>query len=137
MTACETPARLPPQPTLRRLLSYVPAHRKHALLTVCFGALGFALSFAYPWIIGSIIDGVIAPIHPSSMAARQAELLRLSELAAITAALHALVVYGRGHFNVHLGDGIVSDLRERLFSHLQSLSMGFYARQRTGSILAR
>ena len=71
------------------------------------------------------------------MMVRQHELLRLSQLAALVAALHALVVYGRGHFNVHLGDSIVTDLRKGLFAHLQSLSLRFYARQRTGSILAR
>jgi ABC-type multidrug transport system fused ATPase/permease subunit len=47
------------------------------------------------------------------------------------------VVYGRGHFNVHLGDGIVTDIRRHLFEHLQTLSLRFFARERTGAILAR
>src|SRR5262249_24444570 len=68
---------------------------------------------------------------------RRANLLHLTEFAALTAILHAVVVYGRGHFNVHLGDGIVMDLRCELFEHLQRLSLRFFTRERTGSILAR
>ena len=49
MTAAERALQVsppPPPPTLWRLLSYVPPHRKHAALTVLFGVIGFALSFA-------------------------------------------------------------------------------------------
>jgi hypothetical protein len=48
---------------LRELLGYVSPHRGYALLTVAFGLLGLLLSFAYPWIIGSVVDlaGTEAP----------------------------------------------------------------------------
>ncbi len=121
---------------LRELLGYVAAHKRYALVTVFFGALGFVLSFAYPWIIGSVVDLLVVK---SSMPAaeRSRELVHFTELAAVTAVLHAVVVYGRGHFNVHLGDGIVTDIRKKLFAHLQSLSLRFYTKERTGAILAR
>jgi ABC-type multidrug transport system fused ATPase/permease subunit len=119
------------------LLSYVRGHRRYAALTVLFGVMGFALSFAYPWIIGSVVDVVIAPRSPLSLYARQRELVHLTALAALTAFLHAVVVYGRGHYNVHLGNGVMTDIRRQLFEHLQRLSQRFYAKERTGSILAR
>ncbi|MCY1061833.1 ABC transporter ATP-binding protein [Nannocystis sp. SCPEA4] len=123
---------------LLRLLGYVGPHRNYAALTVCFGVLGFALSFVYPWIIGSAVDVIVAPPDPGfPLAARVAALLRLTELAALTAVGHALVVYGRGHFNTCLGYGIVADIRRELFDHLQKLSLLFFTRERTGAILAR
>jgi subfamily B ATP-binding cassette protein MsbA len=123
---------------LWQLLRYVRHHRKYALLTVLFGVTGFLLSFVSPWIIGWTIDLAAAPAaRQVPLAARSARLVRLTELAAATGAMHALVLYGRGHFNVHLGDGIVADLRRQLYEHLQRLSVGFYARERTGSILSR
>jgi subfamily B ATP-binding cassette protein MsbA len=121
---------------LRELLGYLPAHKRYALLTLFFGVLGFALSFAYPWIIGNVVDLLIVRANVPA-AVRQRELVSYTELAAITAVLHAVVVYGRGHFNVHLGDGIITDIRKRLFAHLQSLSLRFYTKERTGAILAR
>jgi len=41
---------------LFQLLRYVPPHRKYAALTLIFGSAGFLLSFAYPWIIGSVVE---------------------------------------------------------------------------------
>jgi subfamily B ATP-binding cassette protein MsbA len=122
---------------LARLLHYVWRHRRYAAATLFFGVLGFGLSFAYPWIIGNLIDRVVAPTMPVPLAVRRANLLWLTELAALTALLHAVVVYGRGHSNVHLGDAIVTDLRCELFEHLQRLSLRFFTRERTGSILSR
>jgi len=123
---------------LLRLLGYVGPHRKYAALTVCFGVLGFALAFVFPWIIGSAVDVIVAPRDPGfPLEARVAALIRLTELAALTAVGHAVVVYGRGHFNIRLGHGIVADIRRELFDHLQKLSLLFFTRERTGAILAR
>jgi subfamily B ATP-binding cassette protein MsbA len=123
---------------LARLLSYVPPHRKYALLTVVFGTSGFLLSFAYPWIIGSVIDLITGKAWSHATAdERWQRLLWLTELATATAVLHAAVLYGRGHFSTSLGDAIVTDLRKQLFNHLQKLSVGFYTRERTGAILSR
>lgn len=123
---------------LFKLMEYVPRHKKYAVLTVLFGVLGFLLSFVYPWIIGAAIDLVTGSAASAlSLGARQQRLLRLTELALVTGILHAVVLYGRGHFNARLGEGIVTDLRCDLFTHLQKLSLGFYSKQRTGSILAR
>jgi ABC-type multidrug transport system fused ATPase/permease subunit len=128
--------------TFARLLGYVSRHRRYAVLTIVFGAVGFALSFAYPWIIGSVVDAVVAgpPSSPAagvSMATRRLRLWHYTELAALTAVLHAVVVYGRGHFNVHLGDGVVTDIRRELFEHLQRLSVGFFTKERTGTVASR
>jgi subfamily B ATP-binding cassette protein MsbA len=123
---------------LIRLLSYLRHHRKQAAVTIAFGLVGFLLSFVYPWIIGTAVDSVMAPgTAGMPLEQRLPRLIRLTELAALTAILHAIVVYGRGHYNVKLGHGIVTDLRRDLFDHLQMLSLRFYARERTGSILAR
>jgi ABC-type multidrug transport system fused ATPase/permease subunit len=126
--------RSPPR-LLMELLQYVTPHRRYAVLTVAFGALGFGLSFAYPFIIGAVVDVIALP--GLSPAARNAQLLRLTELALATAILHALVVYGRGHFNVHLGHNVVTDMRRALFDHVQSLSLRFFTKERTGSVLSR
>jgi subfamily B ATP-binding cassette protein MsbA len=125
-----------PAGPLARLLTYVGPQRKYAALTILFGILGFALSFAYPWIIGCVVDTVIGA-GGLPLAERRSHLVRYTELAAVTAFLHALVVYGRGHFNVHLGHGIVVKIRRELFEHLQRLSLRFFTKERTGSILAR
>lgn len=120
---------------LVEVLRYVGPHRKYAALTLGFGLLGMALSYAYPYIIGSVVDLLAASNQP--LERRQTELLRWTELAIVIAALHASVVYGRGHFNVHLGHAVVTDMRRALFDHIQMLSLRFFTKERTGSVLAR
>jgi ABC-type multidrug transport system fused ATPase/permease subunit len=122
--------------TVLQLLRYVRPHRKYAVFTLCFGVLGFGLSFAYPWIIGNVVDIVANPTQGST-GERQARIVWLTAAAAITAVFHAVVVYGRGHFNVQLGHSVVVDLRQKLFNHLQQLSVLFFTKERTGSILSR
>ncbi|MDB5218943.1 MAG: Lipid export ATP-binding/permease protein MsbA [Myxococcaceae bacterium] len=123
---------------LVRLLGYVSRHRSSALVTVLFGVLGFALSFAYPWIVGSVIDVIAAPASAGlSVADRSARVIRLAELGVLVAIGHAIVVYGRGHSNVHLGHGVVSDIRRALLEHLQTLSVRFFTKERTGAIQSR
>jgi len=48
-----------------------------------------------------------------------------------------LATLGRDYIYAKTGNGILSDIRFRLFSHLQILSMDFYARAQVGDILAR
>jgi subfamily B ATP-binding cassette protein MsbA len=92
----------------------------------------------YPWIIGSIVDLVPRPGARSLIQGEsKTRLFELTQLAAITGLGHAIVVYGRGHFNVRLGSAVVCDLRRDLFAHLQRLSMRFFAGERTGTLLSR
>jgi len=118
------------------VLGYVGRHRAYAIWTLLFGTIGFALSFVYPWVTGSMVDLLTRPSSIAT-ASRERELGLLTLAAGLTAMLHAAVVYGRGHANVHLGHSVVVDLRRALFEHLQRLSVGFYARARTGGLLSR
>jgi len=45
--------------------------------------------------------------------------------------------YGRGYLLAYTGNRIVSDLRVRLYAHLQELSLSFYDERRTGEIMSR
>jgi ABC-type multidrug transport system fused ATPase/permease subunit len=89
-----------------------------------FVTLGFTLSFVYPSIIGSVIDTVVTPVA-APWVERRNRLVWLTELGLVAALMHAIVVYGRGHCNVHLGDGVVVNIRKQLFDHLQRLSLRF------------
>lgn len=124
--------------SLWRLLAYVRPHRKYAIITSGFGVVGFLLSFVYPALIGSAIDLVTEAGRAGiPSAADRTKLFGLAGLALLSAGLQAFVVYGRGHYNVHLSDAIVTGLRRELFDHLQKLSVRFYTKERIGSILSR
>jgi subfamily B ATP-binding cassette protein MsbA len=125
------------QHPIRELLRYVSHHRLYAVITVSFGVMGFLLSFAYPWITGNIVDTIASSAPLSGPDPRFGQITHLAQLGVLTALGHALVVYGRGHFNVRLGHRVVSDIRRTAFEHLQTLSLRFFTSERTGAILSR
>ena len=128
------PRRLKPA---SKLLGY--ARRYHTLLamTVVMGLLSFAVTFIFPWLIGTAIDRIIAPPAGTAEHQRIHWLIILLIIGAVTAAVSSVAVYGRGHLSVKLGNRIITDLRQDLFDHLSRLSLQFYSRESTGSILSR
>ena len=70
----------------------------------------------------------------------QGDLARLNELVVLflVAALAALVLSAANtYLTGWVGERMLADLRNRLFRHLERLSMGFYERNRTGVIVSR
>ncbi len=119
----------------RRLLAYVWTEKQLLAVALAFGVPGILLPFAYPKIIGMMIDQVIVA-HPSAMVA-SGRLLKFTILAALTAIAWTVVGYGKGHYTLQLGNHIITRLRNDLFEHFQKLSLQFYAKERTGGIVWR
>jgi ATP-binding cassette subfamily B protein len=55
----------------------------------------------------------------------------------LSAVLYAIATYAQTYLVGWVGQRALQDLRVRLFSHLQSLSIGFYSRNRAGVIISR
>ena len=52
-------------------------------------------------------------------------------------ALYWLASSAQTYFTGWVGERILTDLRQRLFSHLQGLSLGYYERNRAGAVISR
>jgi ABC-type multidrug transport system fused ATPase/permease subunit len=129
---------------LKRLLGHALRYKWLLGLTETAGALNVALTFVFPWLIGSAIDRVTAPdwtrwgmTDPPSFEQRSHALWKLVGIGAGTALMFGVITYTRGHYTVKLGNRIIADLRRDLFDHLQRLSLHFYSKERTGSIVSR
>ena len=55
----------------------------------------------------------------------------------VSAVLYGLATYAQTYLVAWVGQRALQDLRLKLFSHLQSLSIGFYSRNRTGVLISR
>jgi subfamily B ATP-binding cassette protein MsbA len=136
---------------LKRLLKQALRYKLLLSLTVGASALNLALTFVIPWLIGSAVDFVIArdyqregvpvPATPAEWAAdfehRIKWLFVLIAIGVGTALGFGVITYVRGHYTIKLGNRIIADLRRELFEHLQRLSLHFYSKERTGSIVSR
>jgi ATP-binding cassette subfamily B protein len=115
---------------LRILLSYVRPYSSRASVLVTTLLLEGAFNILLALSLKLIIDYAIIPKNGRMLA------LILAGLGGgflLTAASQVL----RDYLYAWFGARIINDLRQEMFRHLQQLSLGFYARMRTGDVAAR
>lgn len=125
---------------MARLWRYARSYKGLLVASVISGTAGFLLAFVYPWLIGNAIDTIVAPRGEAaewSESERFRWLMTLTGVGVAAACCHAAVAYIRGHTTVKLGHRIAHHLRRDLFDHFQRLSLHFYSKQRTGTIVSR
>jgi ABC-type multidrug transport system fused ATPase/permease subunit len=137
-------SRLPSDTTkyFKALSRYVWADRRLMFISMIFGVIGLCLPFAFPHIIGSLIDKVILgnsgiPNQTLTKDQRLSQLWTLALFAGFTAVGFTIVGYCKGHYTLKLGNHIITRLRHDLFEHFQKLSLQFFAKERTGGIVWR
>ena len=119
--------------TIRRtaLLARLTApYKGQALLAVGSLLLATAATLALPFLAKLAIDEGIT----------KGDSGRLGTIVGLfvgAAALGWLATTGHTYFTSWVGERVLSDLRSRLFRHLQSLSLGYYERNRTGATISR
>jgi len=115
---------------LKRLTQYLLPYKKQVLLAIGFMFLNGALSGALMWMLQDLLKPIV----------RQADMRQVSK---VTALLLALVVargaadFAQNYLAQAVGQGVLATLRQRLFAHLQTLSVGYFENQRTGQIMSR
>lgn len=120
---------LPPVP-LRRLLPFVrPYWRVQALTLLCLLA-GTGLSLLVPWLVGILIDRALPARDLGLLAALVAAMLA-AQLGAAALTFATDVLFTRA------SEGILRDLRGRLYDHLLGLPLGRFQATRTGQLTAR
>lgn len=116
--------------TLRRVAGYFrPYRRPWLIILVCIG-LTSALNVLPPFCVGRMLDRAIPE---GDLAA----LLTLSGALVGLALLSGLIGVLQQSLTVRAGQGLMHDLRNELYRHLQTLSLDFYTTTRAGEIVSR
>jgi ABC-type multidrug transport system fused ATPase/permease subunit len=116
--------------TLRRIVAWVAPYRGSVLLASLLTGLACLLNPVPPLLVQGLIDQVIAGGRWGTLPAFAAALLGASAAQGVVGLAMAQVV-GR------VGQGVVRDLRHRVYDHLQTLSLAYYDRTATGAIISR
>jgi ATP-binding cassette subfamily B protein len=116
--------------TVKRILGYAKPYKKlitFFLITLVFASL---LSVAQPLLFRRIIDQGITPGNAS-----------LVTWTAIFIALLAIADAGLGvvsrYYSARIGEGLIFDLRNEVYDHVQSQSIAFFTRAQTGALISR
>jgi ATP-binding cassette subfamily B multidrug efflux pump len=114
----------------RRLLKFVKPYRLSVFLAMILMLLSSGASVAGPYLLKVALD--------SGLGAGSLPTLRNVVIIYLVLALIQWgATYGRVNLMVRIGQSIIYDLRERLFEHLQQLSLSFYSRYSVGRVITR
>jgi ATP-binding cassette subfamily B protein len=124
---------------LWRLLGYLKPYRRQVALGFAAATIITAVSLVPPYLAGYIIDSVVRPVQDGAVPAERGAAvawIAVTAMALVYLVRQASALVRLRHMAV-LGEWVARDLRTQLYEHLQRLSLSFYTRKRTGSLITR
>ncbi len=124
-----TKLKLPPG-TLGRIMRFAAPYRR--MLAVFLGVIvvDALIGVWNPLIYREIIDGGIAR-HDSHL------IVMLALLLAGLALADALLSLAQRYISSRVGEGLIYDMREKVFGHVQEMPLAFFSRTQTGALISR
>ncbi len=124
---------------LWRLLGYLKPYRREVAVGFTAAAIITLVSLVPPYLAGVLIDDVVRPVQDGTLARDRGGFLAWMAVAAM-AVVYLIRQAGavvRLRMMSVLGEWVARDLRDELYAHLQKLSLSFYSRKKTGSLITR
>ena len=116
--------------SLRRLLSYLKPHRPKLAMSAVLILVSSVLNLLGPWLQGVAIDDFIASRDREGLR----NIVAIMTIIYVSAWLMG-VIYGR--VIAKIAQQVMAKLRQDLFRKLQTLSMRFFDKNRTGDLMSR
>ena len=124
---------------IRRLLGYLKPYRRQLTLGMAAATVITLVSLVPPYLAGLLIDRVVRPAQAGTLALERAWTIAWIAIAAMAAVylIKQAAAYVRLRLMAILGEWVARDLRDALYEHIQRLSLSFFSRKRTGSLITR
>lgn len=116
--------------TLRRIFGFARPYRRTIVGFLILIALDAALGAVTPLVYSAIIDRGITP-------GRTGVVVGLAGLLAGFALVAAGLGIAERYLSARIGEGLIFDLRTKVFNHVQQLSLAFFSRTQTGALTQR
>jgi ATP-binding cassette subfamily B protein len=116
--------------TVLRVLSFARPYRKSIILFVLVIVVQALLGLAPALLFRQIIDKAIPE-------GNRALLHMLAAIVVAAAVANACLAFVERLHSSRIGEGLIYDLRVRLFDHVQAMPIGFFTRTQTGALMSR
>lgn len=116
--------------TLHRSIQFVRPYARILCFFLFLVVMDSSLGVVNPLIYRRLINQGILPGDAHLV-------LMLALTAAGISILDSVLTFVQRHLAAHIGMQIVFDLRNRVFTHIQSMSLAFFSRARTGALVSR
>ena len=116
--------------TARRMMTFAVPYRKILALFLPVVVLGAVIGAINPLILRALIDNGIAK-HNADL------VIGLAVLAGVLALLDAGLSLTERRISAVIGEGLIFDMRSKVFRHIQSMPLAFFTRTQTGALISR
>jgi len=116
--------------TIRRVWAFSRPYRSKVILFVVLIVIGTVVGIIPTLAFRDIIDNAIADSNRS-------RLNTLGLVVVVAALLSAAISITERWLSSTIGEGIIFDLRDKLFRHIQAMPLGFFTQTQTGALISR
>ena len=122
-----------------RLLGYLKPYRKAVTLGMVSAVFLAVVTLVPPWLTRYVIDDVIAPFQDGKLGSDVAWKLAVTVMVAITVSygLKMVFLWARLYLMAILGEYVAYDLRNDIYAHIQRLSVSYFSKTQTGTVVSR
>ncbi len=116
--------------TVRRIVRFAAPYKReltYFLILVVFDAL---IVVATPLLFKAVIDKGVVPGRPDVVT-------KIALAVAGLAVIDAVLSLAQRWFSARIGEGLIFDLRTKVFAHVQRMPIAFFTRTQTGALISR
>lgn len=116
----------------RRIVGFAQPYRRDIVVFLATVVLAAMIGVATPVLAGKVIDAITRGGSEASSL-----IVRLALVIAALAVADALLSLAQRWYSARIGEGIILDLRTRVYDHVQRMPLQFFTRTQTGALVSR
>jgi ATP-binding cassette subfamily B protein len=124
-------AREIPKGTVRRILSIARPYRRELVAFLSLVVLSALIGVLTPLLAGDIINRI------ARLSGTVDDIVRIALFIAGLALVDAASSLAQRWYSSRIGEGVIYDLRSRVFEHVQQMPVAFFTRTQTGALVSR
>jgi ATP-binding cassette subfamily B protein len=124
-------ARELPKGTVRRILGIARPYRRDLAWFLLLVVASSVIGVVTPLLAGDIVNRI------AGLNGTAADIVRIALIIAGLAVLDAAISLTTRWFSSRIGEGVIYDLRSRVFEHVQRMPVAFFTRTQTGALVSR
>jgi ATP-binding cassette subfamily B protein len=118
--------------TSRRILAFAQPYRRDITVFLVTIVLAAVIGVATPVLAGDVINAITRGQSDAG-----AVVVRIAFIIAALAVADALLSLAQRWYSARIGEGIILDLRTRVYDHVQRMPLQFFTRTQTGALVSR
>jgi ATP-binding cassette subfamily B protein len=120
--------------TVKRIVKFAAPYKAWIIILLTFLVIDAALGTVTPLLIREILN---QGIGNAKHAARPHLVIGIALVIALIAVVDAVLMLTERYYSSRIGEGLIFDMRAKIFGHIQRMPIAFFTRTQTGALISR